>query len=271
MIAADPSCRLGDCFSSSRRTIRTSQTLTTEATTATPMRVFGGLMLHPLEGRYSLGPTDAADDYRYFALTPLHVIREVGDGLLTMPIRVLVSSVTAPPCASALPATVAPVVSVMLVCASRLPCSDEAIPRVEVERARQPGGRSKAVDARPERPAPQLVATHRDAAGHAGQEVVCRGEVDLSLSRDPIPRVDGPERRLRKGESRDRGPGAHPDVSGHAGRAGIRDGRAGQHDHVEQKRGDELPSGVLEMVKVYVATKRQLSVGDKMAGPASTA
>jgi len=35
-------------------------------------------------------------------------------------------------------------------------------------------------------------------------------------------------------------------------------------DHM--KRGDELPSGVLEMVKVYVASKRQLSVGDKMAG-----
>jgi len=32
------------------------------------------------------------------------------------------------------------------------------------------------------------------------------------------------------------------------------------------KRGDELPSGVLEMVKVYVATNRTLSVGDKMAG-----
>ncbi len=32
------------------------------------------------------------------------------------------------------------------------------------------------------------------------------------------------------------------------------------------KRGDELPSGVLEMVKVYLATKRQLSAGDKMAG-----
>ncbi len=30
--------------------------------------------------------------------------------------------------------------------------------------------------------------------------------------------------------------------------------------------GDELPSGVLEMVKVYIATKRTLSVGDKMAG-----
>jgi DNA-directed RNA polymerase subunit beta len=32
------------------------------------------------------------------------------------------------------------------------------------------------------------------------------------------------------------------------------------------KRGDELPSGVLEMVKVYISTKRALSVGDKMAG-----
>ncbi|MCK4601030.1 MAG: DNA-directed RNA polymerase subunit beta, partial [Phycisphaerae bacterium] len=35
-------------------------------------------------------------------------------------------------------------------------------------------------------------------------------------------------------------------------------------DHM--KRGDELPSGVLEMVKVVVATKRKLGVGDKMAG-----
>ncbi|KPK77420.1 MAG: DNA-directed RNA polymerase subunit beta [Phycisphaerae bacterium SM23_30] len=34
----------------------------------------------------------------------------------------------------------------------------------------------------------------------------------------------------------------------------------------QMKRGDELPSGVLEMVKVYIATKRRLAVGDKMAG-----
>jgi len=34
----------------------------------------------------------------------------------------------------------------------------------------------------------------------------------------------------------------------------------------QMKRGDELPAGVLEMVKVYVATKRTISVGDKMAG-----
>ena len=32
------------------------------------------------------------------------------------------------------------------------------------------------------------------------------------------------------------------------------------------KRGDELPSGVLEMVKIYLATRRHLAVGDKMAG-----
>ncbi len=33
-----------------------------------------------------------------------------------------------------------------------------------------------------------------------------------------------------------------------------------------KKRGDDLPNGVLEKVRVYVATKRSLSVGDKMAG-----
>ncbi len=31
-------------------------------------------------------------------------------------------------------------------------------------------------------------------------------------------------------------------------------------------RGDELPPGVLEMVKVYIATKRNIAVGDKLAG-----
>ncbi|MFZ2448331.1 MAG: DNA-directed RNA polymerase subunit beta [Syntrophobacteraceae bacterium] len=32
------------------------------------------------------------------------------------------------------------------------------------------------------------------------------------------------------------------------------------------KRGDELPPGVIKMVKVYIAVKRKLQVGDKMAG-----
>ena len=38
------------------------------------------------------------------------------------------------------------------------------------------------------------------------------------------------------------------------------------HTLARMKHGDELQSGVLEMVKIYIATKRTLSVGDKMAG-----
>jgi DNA-directed RNA polymerase subunit beta len=30
--------------------------------------------------------------------------------------------------------------------------------------------------------------------------------------------------------------------------------------------GDELPNGIVQMAKVYVAKKRKLTVGDKMAG-----
>ncbi len=44
----------------------------------------------------------------------------------------------------------------------------------------------------------------------------------------------------------------------------IRKEQTRRLDHM--KRGDELPSGVLEMVKVRIATKRKLGVGDKMAG-----
>ena len=32
------------------------------------------------------------------------------------------------------------------------------------------------------------------------------------------------------------------------------------------KKGDELPPGVIKMVKIYIAMRRKLSVGDKMAG-----
>ncbi|RMH26228.1 MAG: DNA-directed RNA polymerase subunit beta [Planctomycetota bacterium] len=39
-----------------------------------------------------------------------------------------------------------------------------------------------------------------------------------------------------------------------------------QRKLAHMKRGDELPTGVLEMVKVYLANKRPLSVGDKLAG-----
>lgn len=39
-----------------------------------------------------------------------------------------------------------------------------------------------------------------------------------------------------------------------------------KHALARMKHGDELQSGVLEMVKIYIATKRTLSIGDKMAG-----
>jgi DNA-directed RNA polymerase subunit beta len=39
------------------------------------------------------------------------------------------------------------------------------------------------------------------------------------------------------------------------------------HDKIDRlSRGDELPPGVIKMVKVYIAIKRKLQVGDKMAG-----
>ncbi|HHT9145458.1 MAG: DNA-directed RNA polymerase subunit beta, partial [Candidatus Brocadiaceae bacterium] len=44
----------------------------------------------------------------------------------------------------------------------------------------------------------------------------------------------------------------------------LKDDRDRKINHL--KRGDELPTGVLELAKVSIATKRRLSVGDKMAG-----
>ena len=39
-----------------------------------------------------------------------------------------------------------------------------------------------------------------------------------------------------------------------------------EEDCKKIKKGDELPPGVISMVKIYIAIKRKLSVGDKMAG-----
>jgi DNA-directed RNA polymerase subunit beta len=47
----------------------------------------------------------------------------------------------------------------------------------------------------------------------------------------------------------------------------VRDREEHFRDKIERlSRGDELPPGVIKMVKVYVAIKRKLQVGDKMAG-----
>jgi len=68
------------------------------------------------------------------------------------------------------------------------------------------------------------------------------------------------------------------DFGGERINAKVRNAYVHYSDQIEQLRderntrlaryssGDELPSGVLEMVKVYVATRRKLSVGDKLAG-----
>ena len=66
---------------------------------------------------------------------------------------------------------------------------------------------------------------------------------------------DVPPEQVLRGERLDPGRGDGCDGAGE---------QAGGLDQL--RRGDELPTGVLEMVKVYVATRRTLSVGDKMAG-----
>jgi DNA-directed RNA polymerase subunit beta len=64
-------------------------------------------------------------------------------------------------------------------------------------------------------------------------------------------------------------PGATMEVEGlvHGYRDQVQAVRALFEDRATKlKRGDELPPGVIKMVKVYVAVKRKLQVGDKMAG-----
>ncbi|MCC7137412.1 MAG: DNA-directed RNA polymerase subunit beta, partial [Planctomycetes bacterium] len=57
----------------------------------------------------------------------------------------------------------------------------------------------------------------------------------------------------------------HAVVRRHLGR--IDEAEARKNKVVNRlSRGDELPTGVLELVRVYLATRRNLSVGDKMAG-----
>ncbi|NOX26247.1 MAG: DNA-directed RNA polymerase subunit beta, partial [Deltaproteobacteria bacterium] len=47
----------------------------------------------------------------------------------------------------------------------------------------------------------------------------------------------------------------------------IKSVKKGYETRIERlRKGDDLPPGVIKMVKVYVAKKRKLSVGDKMAG-----
>ncbi|MSP91774.1 MAG: DNA-directed RNA polymerase subunit beta [Myxococcales bacterium] len=120
----------------------------------------------------------------------------------------------------------------------------------------------------------------------AGQKTVSKvvddqGEVVFSkstdLSDDTLAKL--PERLLDDGE-RFRVPAVWRDLR--VGDKDVQTQLAGLLDHLEDHanetrfyfeekikrfvRGDELPPGVIKMVKVYVAIKRKLQVGDKMAG-----
>ncbi len=74
-------------------------------------------------------------------------------------------------------------------------------------------------------------------------------------------------------------PGARPVTEDDEGQRPLLGGDGGRADRLHalrarswrrrsrrSPRGDELPPGVVKLVKVYIAKKRKLSVGDKMAG-----
>ena len=48
--------------------------------------------------------------------------------------------------------------------------------------------------------------------------------------------------------------------------ASRRDRYRGRSQDLLQRNGDELPPGVNKLVRCYIATKRKINVGDKMAG-----
>ena len=87
----------------------------------------------------------------------------------------------------------------------------------------------------------------------------------------------GAEHRRRRARSRSRSKywGEIPVEERRRGRSSCsatsRTSSAAREEHFRDKidrlaKGDELPPGVIKMVKVYIAIKRKLQVGDKMAG-----
>ena len=88
---------------------------------------------------------------------------------------------------------------------------------------------------------------------------------------DALPRQDRFRRQSTWGSRCRQGPQDERRSSGssmEAAAVAMRRGRAGaaRRRSTRVTRGDELPPGVVKLVKVYVAKKRKLSVGDKMAG-----
>ena len=95
-----------------------------------------------------------------------------------------------------------------------------------------------------------------------GQQMVdpgTRQKVGQSENADVVlEQIEGFKRRLDQGHQGSQGAGPRTPTRRFWPRVqAVLKEKARRMEHM--KRGDELPSGVLEMVKVYVATKRQLS------------
>jgi DNA-directed RNA polymerase subunit beta len=102
---------------------------------------------------------------------------------------------------------------------------------------------------------------HRPADGRPRHQAEGRASENVDVV---LEQIEGLQRRLDQGHQGSQGAGQNTYSRFWPRVQAVRKERTRRMEHM--KRGDELPSGVLEMVKVYVATKRQLSVGDKMAG-----
>jgi DNA-directed RNA polymerase subunit beta len=104
-----------------------------------------------------------------------------------------------------------------------------------------------------------------DLINHRGEKVVKKGQ---KLSRELLGKLRHSEiLRLRvKGERGEDLEGALEEVVDKTERQIEVLKALFQEKENRLKRGDELPPGVIKLVKVFVAMKRKLSVGDKMAG-----
>ena len=129
------------------------------------------------------------------------------------------------------------------------------------DRASRQGPRRRAGDPRPQRLQPPRRAAATRPPGIAGPKgLKAAAKITRAVLEEIRRRSGGRSRRpttRRWARSR---PCGSSSTSRRSARAALR-------DKVEKlQRGDELPPGVMKMVKVFVAVKRKLQPGDKMAG-----
>ncbi len=89
----------------------------------------------------------------------------------------------------------------------------------------------------------------------------------VSLDRETIERLR--TRDLKRMKLKDRDPGLNDEIDQieeMTSRQIVVIEKITEEKIAKLRKGDELPPGVIKLVKVYIAMKRKLSVGDKMAG-----